>query len=378
MTQPSRARRDAPHSYLRHGYASRLWHGYASRLWHGDRHATPRFVPLLLAAGIALAACNGATGHAKGGAEAGAQAGAGGSEASSGAQATDGVTAPELCSDRASWAETGVDPAELFPGTGTAKLSYPDATQVALGRELRCEVLRDAQGAVVGYAAGFSDSLPSIGQRAAVLVRSGYAGDGTYQAEGEGEAASVQLVVWIANEPCLPSGGCLSGTHPAQVTLQDGGHQGTASTAEGLQLEFECSAALDLAPVPGAAIDVTAPAPGMAYMERASGFVLPFVGIECSTDEVTGLLSVRTQPRPWSDPKAYDRGYGFSAAYLEPATTDPQRPLAVHMQYDYFGIVAFDTPINARLECGSPFAGGTEPNASSDDPNLVGAWFRCP
>jgi hypothetical protein len=211
-----------------------------------------------------------------------------------------------------------------------------------------------------------------------VLVTTGYEGDGVYQAEGEAARASVQLVVWISQEPCPVRGGCLSGTYPAQVTLQDGGHLGTATTAEGFTLEFECSEDADLAPVRGKAIELTAPAPGMAYMERTSGFVLPFIGIECSTDEVTGLLNVRTQPRPWSESNAYDRGYGFSIAYLEPATTDPHTPLPVHMQYDYFGILATSTPINALLECSNPFAGSTEDDARSDDPDLVGAWFRCP
>lgn len=237
--------------------------------------------------------------------------------------------------------------------------------------------LRDAQGAVVGYGAGFADSLPTIGQRAAVLVASGYAGDGTYDAQGEDERASVQLVLWISGEPCLPRAGCWTGAYAAQVTLQESGRVG-AATADGLRLEFECSADADLAPVPGKAIPLTTPAPGTAYMERAPGFVLPFVGIECSTDEVTGLLSVRTQPRPWSGPNAYDRGYGFSINYQEPATTDPERPVAVHLAYDYFGILVSGAPVTASVNCGSPLSGTTADETSLEDPDLVGAWFQCP
>lgn len=63
-----------------------------------------------------------------------------------------------------------------------------------------------------------------------------------------------------------------------------------------------------------------------------------------NTDEATGLLSVRTQPTPWSEPNALDRGYGFSIAYLEPAMTDPQRPLPVHVKQDYVGVVVGGTP----------------------------------
>lgn len=343
-------------------------------LRHADKASTCRCALLVLAMGIALVACGSARGVG-GGAHAGGGAG-GGTQNTGGTNG--GAAAAELCTERASWAATGVDPAELFPGTGTAELAYPDGTRVTLGRELRCEVLRDAQGTVVGYGAGFADSLPIIGQRAAVLVTTAYNGDGTYQAEGEAERASVQLVVFVSQELCIPGAGCLSGTYPAQLMLQDGGHLGTATTAEGFALEFECSPDADLAPVPGEAIDLMAPAPGKAYIKRASGFVLPFVGIECSTDEVTDLLSVRTQPRPWSDPNALDRGYGFSIAYLEPATTDPQRPSPVHLKYDYFGIVAGGTPVSALLDCGSPFAGRTKEDTRSDDPNLVGAWFRCP
>jgi hypothetical protein len=333
--------------------------------------------PLVLGA-IAFAGCSGAHGSTRQN-SGGAPSTGVGMQPGGGAQATGGASVSESCVERATSTQEGVDPAELFRGSGTAEFTYPDGTKVALERELRCEVLRGAQGAVVGFGAGFANSLPAIGHRAAILVASGYAGDGEYRATGEGENASVQLVVWIADEPCQPRNGCWSGTYPAQVTLQNGAHRGTAATAEGLRLEFECSADANLAPVRGDAISIMSPPPGVAYMKRAAGFVLPFVGIECSTNEATGLLTARTQPRPWSNVNAYDRGYGFSIGYQESATSDPQKPLPTHLKYDYFGIVVGGAPANATLSCGNPFAGAIpEGKSAAEDPNLDGVWFRCP
>lgn len=111
--------------------------------------STCRASLLVLGVGLALTACDGATASATGGAQAGSVA-----QSSGGTQATDGAVAPELCTERASWTQTGVDPAELFPGTGTAELTYPEGTRMALARRCSAKTSRPRFKHLSGRKAG--------------------------------------------------------------------------------------------------------------------------------------------------------------------------------------------------------------------------------
>jgi hypothetical protein len=275
---------------------------------------------------------------------------------------------PESCAIEASWGG-GEQRPDLFPDTGSAVLTLADGAEKQLSRELRCEVLRDANGEVVAYVAGFADQLPVLSLRASVLVSSGYNGDGVYENESpNGGAVTVELVLYDKLTPCLPHGGCVSGTYPASLSLTNDGRSGVATTDTGYRLEYECRTERNLSISLGKETDLSSPPPGTAYVVRRPGYVLEFDGIECQTEPGTRFLTALTQPSSWSESGEPDRAYGLSIAYKAQATTDSRQMLPVNVGYDYFGTIVKKGPTLGTVACEVPFAGTVS----------MGVSFQCP
>lgn len=278
---------------------------------------------------------------------------------------------PDECSTTATWEGSGIEPRSLFSGTGNAALQLPDGSIQALPQQLRCEVLRDSNGQVQGYFASFADKLPSIDFRAAVVVHSGFEGDGNYGAD---LGSSVELVLYQTAE-CLP-GACTNGTYPASLAVEANGTRGVVEGA-GHRLEYQCSAEDDLSLEPSSAADINSPSPGTAYVVRKPGYVLQFTGVECQTDSETKFLSARSQPAPWDDPRAVNRGYGFFASYQE-EFSDRADMIPVILSYDYFGAIVSGGPSRGLVTCNGSLAGTIDGERSLEDPDLVSAVFACP
>jgi hypothetical protein len=194
-----------------------------------------------------------------------------------------------------------------------------------------CRTLHNVEGEVVAYLAYFADALEEPTKYASVMI-SGYAGDGTYEADlnwdtesGASDYASVSAV--ISN----------GGLHAA-VTDDDTGNT----------LELDCPAtadvSLELEPMP-------VPARGEVVVQNAEGTVFRFANMDCGAELLGETLSVTAPDYFISE---YDNPYGFELRTNEPAE---QGTLPGYVWFNYYGESFSGEVTEVVLTCGNPVTG---------------------